>query len=86
MPGKKDEDVVAAAWLDIATCGVEVGQVWRHQVTDSLYDVVALSLDEARLVPLVTYRSQSKKYVWTRDLVVFLEITQHGVPRFSLVS
>lgn len=78
----KDEARVAAARAAIAASPVTVGSRWRHQVTDSLYVVAWLSVDEVRLVPLVTYCSETSSYCWTRDLDVFLGPNENGDQRF----
>lgn len=78
----KDETKVDEAWRVIGRSDVAAGQVWRHSKTQSRYEVIALSVDEVRLVPVVTYQSLSKPYTWTRDLDVFVGINEEGVPRF----
>jgi hypothetical protein len=79
----KDRDKVDAAWRQLQDCGVSTGQTWWHTHTHSSYEIVCLSLDEVRIVPLVTYRSRSLGYVWTRDLEAFLGKNEEGSSRFT---
>lgn len=80
---KKDEAKVQRAADRIAMCSVTPGQVWRHNKTKSNYEIVCLSIDEARLVVLVTYRSLLRDTTWTRDLDVFLGPNEDGEQRFE---
>lgn len=82
----KDQTKVDAAQHTIHRSGVDEGQVWYHTKTRSLYEIVCLSVDEVRLVPLVTYRSLMKNYTWTRDLDVFLSTNENGDLRFTRES
>lgn len=49
----------------------EVDSVWKHY-KGGFYVVVAVSLKEDTLEPLVTYRSNKKGTYWTRTLEDFL--------------
>lgn len=83
---KKDERRVAAAQQRIDECDVRAGQWWWHNKAGGKYEIVCLSIDEARLVVLVTYRSMDRGTTWTRDLDVFLGMNEDGAPRFLMVS
>jgi hypothetical protein len=63
-----------------------VGSRWRHY-KGGLYEVVAVSLKEDTLVPLVTYRSLEKDYFWTRTLEDWWQPVLHeGKPAFRFVQ
>jgi hypothetical protein len=83
---KKDEHSVWVAQHRIDDSDVREGQQWLHTKTRSLYEIVCLSIDEARIVVLVTYRSLDRKHRWTRDLDVFLGLNEDSQPRFVMVS
>jgi DNA-directed RNA polymerase subunit RPC12/RpoP len=84
---KKDEHSVWCALRRIDDSDVREGQQWLHTKTRSLYEIVGLSIDEARIVVLVTYRSiDDRKRRWTRDLDVFLGLNEDSQPRFVMVS
>lgn len=84
--GKKCPTLVERAVQRIAMCAVTPGHVWRHTKTKSHYEIVCLSIDEVRLVVLVTYRSLTKDLTWTRDLDVFLGPNEFGNQRFERVD
>ena len=48
------------------------GQVWRHNASGGLYSIVAVGLDEATLVPVVTYFGLESGVTWTRPVAEFL--------------
>lgn len=83
----KDRGLIDRAWARIESSGVQVDQVWRHNKTSSFYRVVALSVDEVKLVPVVTYEGipDAARRSWTRDLDVFTGKREDGAPRFTLV-
>jgi hypothetical protein len=62
--------------------------VWRHY-KGGIYTLVACSLNESTLEPMVTYRSNRKGTYWTRTLNNFVEQveTSPGLfcPRFTQV-
>ena len=60
------------------------GQRYRHYKGGE-YLIVATSLAEDTLEPLVAYRSVQHGTVWTRTLVNFLELVDSN-PRFSLIE
>jgi hypothetical protein len=69
--------------------GPAVGSRWRHYRGQE-YEVVALSLDEPTLDPLVTYRGTSSGLVWTRTLDDWQRTVRgedgKDVPRFVAVE
>jgi hypothetical protein len=91
MNGDKDQGKLAEARRAMQVSGVEVGQMYRHNKTDSLYRIIALSIDEVRLVPLVTYGAAGvpagyAERIWTRDLDVFTGKREDGTWRFSIAE
>jgi hypothetical protein len=66
----------------------EVYTVWRHY-KGGIYVVVAVSLMEDSLEPLVTYRSNKHGTFWTRTMGNFLEHIETSpgflIPRFFQV-
>jgi len=85
----KDPGKVDKAWAAIVSSGVKVGQMWRHNKTDSTYIIKELSVDEARLVAVVTYvgHPNSERRRWTRDLDVFLgKRPDDGTFRFTFIG
>jgi hypothetical protein len=54
-------------------CGIEEDQVYRHY-KGGLYVVVAVSLKEDTLEPMITYRSNKKKGCWTRTMENWIEL------------
>ena len=81
----KDPVAVDGAVHAIQTSGVQPGKVWLHTKTQSTYEVLCLSVDEVRVVALVTYKSRTLGYIWTRDLDVFLGQNEDGELRFTRV-
>lgn len=79
----KDREAVERAAERIKTCHVTPGQLWRHNKTKTVYEIVCLSIDEETLAVLVTYRSQMLDYTWTRKLDVFLGPNEDGLQRFE---
>lgn len=69
---RHDEDKLKAIAQDGNVGGPEVGSVWRHY-KGGLYVVVARSIKEDTLEPLVTYRSNARGTFWTRTLANFME-------------
>jgi hypothetical protein len=65
---KKDQAQAA-----LTGCGIEAGQVYRHY-KGGIYVVMAVSIKEDTLEPMVTYRSHRKRGVWTRTLANFIEM------------
>lgn len=55
-----------------AVGGPQVGEIYRHY-KGGLYVIVARSIKEDTLEPLVTYRSNAKGTFWTRTLANFTE-------------
>jgi hypothetical protein len=60
------------AQAKLKECGVKPGQIYRHY-KGGLYTVVAVSLEEDTLEPLVAYHSNVKGTTWTRTLENFTE-------------
>jgi len=88
VPSNKDPVMVDKAWAAIVSSGVRAGQLWHHNKTGSTYRVVALSVDEVRLVPVVTYEGHpnNERRSWTRDLDVFLgKREDDGTFRFTFI-
>jgi hypothetical protein len=52
---------------------LEPGQIFQHY-KGGLYVVVALSIKEDTLEPMITYRSNKKRTYWTRTIANFLEM------------
>ena len=73
---------LASTLQTIETTRAQVGTWWRHAKTGGIYRVVELSIDEAWLIPLVTYKAPEVAYKWTRSLAVFLGQNDDGTPRF----
>lgn len=87
VPGK-EPGMIDKAWDFIDVSGVRVGQIWRHNKTGTEYLIRALSIDEMRLVPVVTYEGHPDNIqrVWTRDLEVFIgKREDDGTSRFTLL-
>lgn len=73
----------------VRSCGVAVGEWWRHSKRGTVYVIVALTLDEATLTPVVHYRDvagPSDEIPWSRNIAPFLSnvtVDQDElVPRF----
>lgn len=67
------------AQAKLKECGVKPGQIYRHY-KGGLYTVVAVSLKEDTMEPMVTYHSNVKESTWTRTLANFTETLQ-GIGR-----
>jgi hypothetical protein len=80
-----DDDLKALA-RELFADGPAVGSRWRHY-RGSRYEVVALSLNEFDLEPLVTYRGLDTGLTWTRTLenwsATVRSSSGQDVPRFS---
>jgi hypothetical protein len=86
-----DDTAKDASIARIAASGVLPGQRYRHYKTQNVYLVIAVSLFEADLEPMVHYRDAEDEYalVWTRHLDVFCgQAAQNDtlVPRFKRVE
>ena len=77
MPDDKDR-----AQAKLKECGIKSGHIFRHY-KGGLYVVVAVSLKEDTLEPMITYHSNLKGTTWTRTLDNFTEaITFDGLERY----
>jgi len=86
---KKSDDELKAIAQQALDTGIEPGGVYRHY-EGGLCVIVAVSLDEATLTPLITYRSSARGTFWTRTLANFTEMVDWGqpstlMPRFQRV-
>jgi hypothetical protein len=61
------DDELIDLWHNLFAGAPAVGSRWRHY-RGAEYEVVALSLAEASLRPMITYRSCSTALTWTRRL------------------
>ena len=62
--------------------GPQPGEVYRHY-KGGIYSIVARSIKEDTLEPLVTYHSNAKGTNWTRTLENFTEVVDAAIgPRF----
>lgn len=80
----KDEERVRREQGLLALAGPEIGSTWTHY-KGGRYRVLACSLDEETLAPLVTYQSLERGHIWTRKLSVWLEqveVEGRTMPRF----
>jgi hypothetical protein len=71
-----------------AAGGPQEGEIYRHY-KGGRYAIVARSLMEDTLEPLVTYFSESKGTYWTRTLANFTETVDWGGklgPRFMRIG
>lgn len=87
----RDETLKDEALARIMASGVLPGQRWRHSKTGSVYQVIAVGLNEADLEPLVHYRVADDVYatVWSRPLGIFCGRALHDgalVQRFEQVD
>jgi hypothetical protein len=87
----KDEAMKDEAIARLAASGVLPGQRYRHHKTGSVYQVIAIGLNEADLEPLVHYRIADDEHaiVWTRFLGLFCGRALHDgtfVQRFERID
>jgi hypothetical protein len=71
-----------------AAGGPQPGEVYRHY-KGGIYSIVARSIQEDTLEPLVTYHSNLKGTNWTRTLANFTETVDWGGkpgPRFMRIG
>lgn len=85
-----DGDPKDAAQVALAASDIRPGDVYRHY-KGGLYVVVCLSVNEASLEPMVTYRSNAKGTIWTRTLknfadLIFVEDEGSSQPASVVVS
>ena len=81
------------AQIDLRECAVREHQIYRHY-KGGLYVVIAVSLKEDTLEPMVTYRSNNHRMCWTRTLENWIELVTvnpddlvpRRVPRFVRVD
>ena len=72
---QRSDEARRAAIAKIRASGVCVGQRYQHHRTRGVYTVIAVSLFEPNLTPLVHYRTAEDEFVtpWTRTLDNFCE-------------
>jgi hypothetical protein len=77
------------AQLGLVVCGIRRGQVHKHY-KGGYYSIVAVSIKEDTLEPMVTYHSNAKDCDWTRTLQNFTEMVElpngEKVKRFTRVE
>lgn len=82
------------AQVGLKPCSIVPGQVYRHY-KGGLYVIVAVSIKEDTLEPMVTYRSNKRGTCWARTLANFSDKVGHSaeaplsdpfVPRFTMIE
>jgi hypothetical protein len=84
-----DDSAKDVAQAELAMSGISGGQIYRHY-KGGYYCVVAVSLKEDTLEPLVTYHSNLTDTDWTRTLQNFTEMVElpngERIKRFTRVE
>ena len=89
MSDTDDENVDKAAAAQAAAAqGPLTWSRWRHY-KGGIYAVIACAVDEATLEPVVVYRGEARRHLWTRPLAAWTEVVEHDgarVPRFEEIK